>query len=178
MPDHAATQRHRRCPLFRTSHIPASWSGRPTGVLPCIRNIRNRTSRVGPSDTPRCSKRVLTSGISATIPAQLFLMDKWGRRPASIWGGLTMGGCMFTIGTLYATGGSKTSAGKWTIIGLIYVFIIAFSITWAIVIKVRKGVSKAVNLLTPLALSSSLSKSNRVGLEPSLLLYLTAPTGL
>lgn len=52
---------------------------------------------------------------------------------------------MFTIGTLYATGGAKAAAGKWTIIGLIYVFIIAFSITWAIVIKVSLWFDIAVS---------------------------------
>ncbi|KAG8968309.1 hypothetical protein FRC03_007965 [Tulasnella sp. 419] len=83
----------------------------------------------------------LASGISgivlvvSTIPAQLYLMDKWGRRPSSIWGGALMSVCMIAIGMLYATGGSKTFAGKWTIISLIYVFVILFSITWAIVIK-------------------------------------------
>lgn len=83
----------------------------------------------------------LASGITGivlvvvTIPAQLYLMDRWGRRPSIIWGGLSMGLCMLVIGSLYASGGSKTTAGKWTIISLIYLFTIAFSITWAVVLK-------------------------------------------
>lgn len=63
-------------------------------------------------------------------------MDHWGRRPAAIWGGFSMGLCMLIIGSLYASGSSKTTAGKWTIISLIYIFIIIFSITWAVVLKV------------------------------------------
>lgn len=51
-----------------------------------------------------------------------------------------MGLCMLVIGSLYASGGSKTTAGKWTIISLIYLFTIAFSITWAVVLKVGSAV--------------------------------------
>lgn len=83
----------------------------------------------------------LASGVSgillvaATVPTQLVLMDRWGRRPSSIWGGVGMGVCMFTIGTLYASGGANAVAGKWTIIALIYIFVILFSMTWANTMK-------------------------------------------
>lgn len=56
----------------------------------------------------------------ATIPVQFWLVDKWGRRPSSIAGGFIMGLCMTTIGALYASGISKTDAGRWTIIVMIY----------------------------------------------------------
>jgi len=83
----------------------------------------------------------LASGVSGillaavTLPTQLFLMDRWGRRPSSIWGGAGMAVCMFTIGSLYASGGAKLLAGKWTIIALIYIFLILFCGTWANTLK-------------------------------------------
>ncbi|KAG8881661.1 hypothetical protein FRB97_009283 [Tulasnella sp. 331] len=70
-----------------------------------------------------------------TLPTQLVLMDRWGRRPSTIWGGAGQGVCMFIIGILYASGGSKALAGKWTIISLIYIFLILFSVTWAVFLK-------------------------------------------
>ncbi|KAG8882741.1 hypothetical protein FRB98_003510 [Tulasnella sp. 332] len=70
-----------------------------------------------------------------TLPTQLVLMDRWGRRPSTIWGGAGQGVCMFIIGILYASGGSKALAGKWTIISLIYIFLILFSVTWAVSLK-------------------------------------------
>ncbi|KAG8859077.1 hypothetical protein FRB96_004647 [Tulasnella sp. 330] len=70
-----------------------------------------------------------------TLPTQLVLMDRWGRRPSTIWGGAGQGVCMFIIGILYASGGSKALAGKWTIISLIYIFLILFSVTWAVSLR-------------------------------------------
>ncbi|KAG8979250.1 hypothetical protein FRB93_010244 [Tulasnella sp. JGI-2019a] len=83
----------------------------------------------------------LASGVSGillaavTLPTHLVLMDRWGRRPSTIWGGVGQGVCMFIIAMLYASGGSKALAGKWIIISLIYVFLILFSVTWAVSLK-------------------------------------------
>ncbi|KDQ14511.1 hypothetical protein BOTBODRAFT_145628 [Botryobasidium botryosum FD-172 SS1] len=82
----------------------------------------------------------LASGISGilnvvcTIPTQLWLMDRWGRRPSAIIGGLVMAGSMIGIGTLYATGAS-TGKAKWVIVALIYIFVAAFATTWAVVLR-------------------------------------------
>jgi len=74
----------------------------------------------------------LASGVSGiincftTIAVQFWLVDKWGRRRSSIAGGFIMGICMTTIGALYASGVSKTDAGRWTIIVMIYASILTF----------------------------------------------------
>jgi len=44
--------------------------------------------------------------------------------------------CMLTIGTIYATHGSDTPAGRWMVIALIYVFIVAFGMSWAVVNRI------------------------------------------
>ena len=53
-----------------------------------------------------------------------------------IAGGLVTAICMLTIGSLYATDASSTDAGRWSIIVLIYVFIVGFSCSWAIVTRI------------------------------------------
>lgn len=50
-----------------------------------------------------------------------------------IRGGLVISGCMLGIGSIYASGASSTPAGKWAIIVLIYLFIVAFAMSWAVV---------------------------------------------
>ncbi|KAH8813832.1 general substrate transporter [Flagelloscypha sp. PMI_526] len=80
----------------------------------------------------------LASGVSGllnvfcTIVA-LFFMDKWGRRPTILWGGSIIAFAMLSIGTLYASGATDHSAGRWAVVGFIYLFIIAFSMSWAVV---------------------------------------------
>lgn len=73
----------------------------------------------------------LASGISGivlvvcTIPAQYWLMDRWGRRSTTIAGGLGMAACMITLGAIKA---SKTESafGKWLSVAVIYVFIATY----------------------------------------------------
>jgi hypothetical protein len=76
----------------------------------------------------------LASGVSGiinfvcTIPAQLWLVDRWGRRPSCITGGLVMCLCMTLIGVMYASGLVKEAGGRWVVVILIYVSaIIPFS---------------------------------------------------
>ncbi|KAH7334576.1 hypothetical protein B0J17DRAFT_770897 [Rhizoctonia solani] len=125
----------------------------------------------------------LASGVSGilnivcTIPAQLYLLDKWGRRSSAIVGGLVMAVCMLAIGSMYAAG-ADAGQGRYAIIVFIYLFVIAFSTTWAVSFKlfiteiqpmrVRATASSlahssnwlcnlAVALTTPLFLSRSAS---------------------
>ncbi|CAE6475317.1 unnamed protein product [Rhizoctonia solani] len=83
----------------------------------------------------------LASGVSGilnvvcTIPAQIYLLDKWGRRSSAIVGGLVMTVCMLAIGSMYAAG-ADAGQGRYAIIVFIYLFIIAFSTTWAVSFKV------------------------------------------
>ena len=53
-----------------------------------------------------------------------------------IRGGVMISGTMLLIGTLYATNASATAAGRWTIIALIYIFVVAFSMSWAVVNRI------------------------------------------
>ncbi len=43
---------------------------------------------------------------------------------------------MLVIGSLYASGASNSQSGRWVIIVLIYVFVVAFSSSWAMVIRI------------------------------------------
>ncbi|KAG8872721.1 hypothetical protein FRC20_009133 [Serendipita sp. 405] len=75
----------------------------------------------------------LASGVSgivnllAVIPAQFYLVDKWGRRPCCITGGLLMCVCMTVIGSMYASGLAKQTGGRWTVIAMIYLFIAVYA---------------------------------------------------
>ena len=53
-----------------------------------------------------------------------------------IAGGLVTAICMLTIGSLYATEASSTDGGGWSIIVLIYIFIVGYSSSWAIVTRI------------------------------------------
>ncbi|TCD60580.1 hypothetical protein EIP91_009838 [Steccherinum ochraceum] len=73
--------------------------------------------------------------LACTIAAQFF-SDTWSRRTSMISGGSIIATCMLVIGTLYATSASDTAAGRWAIIVLIYVFVVAYACTWAIVTRI------------------------------------------
>ncbi|KIY66901.1 putative MFS sugar transporter [Cylindrobasidium torrendii FP15055 ss-10] len=86
------------------------------------------------------SASFLASGVTGivnvvfTIVGQV-MSDKWGRRPALILGGIVMAAAMTTIGILY-TVPNLPSAGNWAVIVLIFVYFIAFILTWAILMRV------------------------------------------
>lgn len=52
---------------------------------------------------------------------------------------------MLTIGTIYGTNGSETKAGRWTIVALIYVFLIAFGMSWAVVVRIYSSEIQPTN---------------------------------
>ncbi|EIM90365.1 general substrate transporter [Stereum hirsutum FP-91666 SS1] len=95
-------------------------------------------SQAGLSST---TSAFLASGIAGilnivcTIITQIFT-DKWGRHSSMINGGLVISGTMIAIGSLYASQASTTTAGKWTIIALIYVFVVAYATSWAVVNRI------------------------------------------
>jgi len=62
--------------------------------------------------------------------------DRWGRRPALIYGGSTISFSMFTIGILYASQATAHKAGRWLVIFLIYLFVFAFGIAWSSLMRV------------------------------------------
>ena len=47
-----------------------------------------------------------------------------------------IGVAMILIGSLYASQASGTQAGRWAIIVLIYVFVVGFTTSWAIVTRI------------------------------------------
>ncbi|KAK2868014.1 hypothetical protein FQN49_003242 [Arthroderma sp. PD_2] len=84
----------------------------------------------------------LASGMSAvvicavTIPATI-LADRWSRRRNTIYGGIGMAGTMFVLGGLYAGDAVHTyGAGRWIAVVSIYVFIVIFSISWAVGMRI------------------------------------------
>lgn len=52
-----------------------------------------------------------------------------------IYGGSVIAGTMLLIGSLYASHATDTPAGRWAVIVLLYIFVIAFSMSWAIVCR-------------------------------------------
>ena len=71
-----------------------------------------------------------------SVPAVLYV-DRWGRRPSFITGGLGLSACMLIVGSLYATGSVHSyGVGRWFAIILIFVFGLTYCGTWAIVGKI------------------------------------------
>ncbi|KAH8116826.1 general substrate transporter [Phellopilus nigrolimitatus] len=83
----------------------------------------------------------LASGVSGllnvgcTIMAQPF-QDKWGRRPLVLIGGSVIASCMLVIGSIYASNAHATAGGRWAVVVLIYVFVVAFSMSWALAFRI------------------------------------------
>jgi sugar porter (SP) family MFS transporter len=105
----------------------------------------------------------LASGVSAivmfvvTIPATIY-SDHWGRRKSAITGGIALSSTMLIIGSLYAADAvhGNEGIGRWIVIVAIYVFTIAFSITWAITFKVY---ASEIQPISTRASASSLAQS-------------------
>jgi len=84
----------------------------------------------------------LASGVSAilifvtTIPAFL-LIDRWGRRASTIYGGLLLFCTMTLIGSMYASDSvhADYGVGRWVVIVTIYVFTVGYCMTWALGVK-------------------------------------------
>jgi MFS family permease len=85
----------------------------------------------------------LASGVSSlvifavTIPASIYA-DNMGRRASTILGGLAMVAVMLLIGSLYASHAVYGDHGvaRWAVIVCIYIFAVAFSMTWAISLRI------------------------------------------
>ncbi|KAJ7098624.1 general substrate transporter [Mycena belliarum] len=86
------------------------------------------------------SASFLASGVSGivmvvlTAGSQVF-QDRWARRTQMIGGGSVIAACMLIMGSMYGSNAAQTPAGKRTLIALIYIFIAAFTTTWAVVIR-------------------------------------------
>ncbi|KAF9817493.1 hypothetical protein IEO21_03344 [Rhodonia placenta] len=82
----------------------------------------------------------IASGVSGIINVVLtfavqFFADKWSRRASMIRGGIVIGVAMILIGSLYASHASDTVAGRYAIIVLIYIFVVGYVASWAIVTR-------------------------------------------
>lgn len=93
--------------------------------------------------------------VACTVVTQFF-SDKWGRRPSTIYGGFAISVSMLSIGLLYVTGATNEPAGRWSVIALIYLFLIAFAMTWAMVIRVY---ASEIQPMKTRAAATSLSQS-------------------
>lgn len=90
----------------------------------------------------------------ATIPV-LIWVDKWGRKPPMIFGSLVMAATFLVIGSLFAVYGRTASAAdgedgqprvmlsdsvaKWAVVFLIFIFVVTYSLTWAIITRIYAG---------------------------------------
>ncbi|KAM0754822.1 general substrate transporter [Meredithblackwellia eburnea MCA 4105] len=79
----------------------------------------------------------IASGVTGILLAVMsalgsFYVDKIGRRPLIIYGGMSVATCHLCIGSLYASGGAYTKVGKWAVIVLIELFAITFAGSWAL----------------------------------------------
>lgn len=76
--------------------------------------------------------------VAATIPTQIWI-DKWGRKPPIVLGGLFMALCFLSIGVIFALYSSThdgttrltTNGAKYSVVALVYIFVALFSMTWA-----------------------------------------------
>ena len=80
-------------------------------------------------------------------------MDRVGRKTLMVTGGAILAFALITIGILYASDAVAKAAGRWTVIALIEVYVIAFSGTWAMCCRlyaseIRASLGAAVSFLT------------------------------
>ena len=123
----------------------------------------------------------LASGVSAilmltiSVPAFIFA-DSWGRRTSIITGGIGLSGCMFTVGSLYATDSvhAHSGAGRWFVILLIFVFALTYCATWGIVGKIYASEIQPVQ--TRAAASSIAQGLGFVSQNQSLPIYMLIDT--
>ena len=90
---------------------------------------------------PETTSSFVASGVSAilmlaiTVPALIYV-DRYNRRVVTLTGGLILTACMFLIGSLYAADAvSPTSAARYVVVALVFIFALAYSSTWAVVGK-------------------------------------------
>lgn len=72
--------------------------------------------------------------VSASVNSLPVLVG--GRRPSTIWGGVGIAVAMLLIGTLYASHATDVKAGKVAVIALIFIFLVSYAMSWAVVIRV------------------------------------------
>lgn len=106
-----------------------------------------------------------------------FYIDQVGRRRLFLIGGVLIAFCHCWIGILYYTGLAQTPAGKFIVIGLIEIFAMSFSGTWALCVRLYateiqpghtramasafgQGANQLVNFLVALTGPAFLARSN------------------
>ncbi|MCJ1262955.1 hypothetical protein MMC22_002825 [Lobaria immixta] len=105
----------------------------------------------------------LASGVSAILICgatilTILTVDGWGRRPSTIYGGLVLSACMALMALLYATDSVHATYGfgRWVVIITIYVFAVAFSMTWAVGMKLfASEIQPVATRATALSLAQS-----------------------
>ncbi|KIY51575.1 general substrate transporter [Fistulina hepatica ATCC 64428] len=88
--------------------------------------------------------------VAFTVVGQT-LTDRCGHRPALIGGGIVTGIAMTIIGVLYSLD-DLSQAGQYTVIAMIFLFLIAFVLTWAI--HMRLWVAEAQPVRTRASVSA------------------------
>ncbi|ORY89284.1 general substrate transporter [Leucosporidium creatinivorum] len=82
----------------------------------------------------------LASGVTGLVLTAMticgyFYIDRIGRRPLFIGGGIAVSCTLYVIGAMYASGAAHTSVGKWVVIAFIELFALAFSGSWSMTVR-------------------------------------------
>ena len=84
----------------------------------------------------------LASGVSGSLAFAIsihafYFVNSWSRRACSITGGVGLSGCMYIIGSLYASNSvHSTGPARWVVIVSIFAFAVIYAATWAILGKI------------------------------------------
>ncbi|GAA6063189.1 hypothetical protein JCM10212_006855 [Sporobolomyces blumeae] len=82
----------------------------------------------------------LASGVTGILliccsVAGQFYINRVGRRTIWLVGGTATATCHLLLGSMYASGAARTSAGKWAVIVFIELFAVSFSCGWSMITK-------------------------------------------
>ncbi|KAI9686701.1 MAG: hypothetical protein M1822_002760 [Bathelium mastoideum] len=123
--------------------------------------IFKETGLVNETTSFLASGVMLVAIVAVTIPG-IIIADRGKRKTATIVGGVLISASMIIIGSLYASGSvhSRSGAGRWIVIVMIYVYVLSYCITWAVCFR---GYPSEIQPPATRAAASSISQSANWG---------------